>query len=256
LREGYVKNIPGAPLCSCIEDIPVVTNAACRKVNVANEKYTLTYNGNSIDVMIQDNTEVTYVDCGQDFKSYHYEANLENAAAALDEHIVESCSTAQEELLNEHFLVSGTTDQFDVPSAMLWKQVTGKGTSYYPAKVQNLLNLTIQDQEFREYFDQSPNKIIHRQCPMCQESHQRIFYRRLTEVPGPEELNFMDLFLNNWFSMNNTLHVDFELYSNYEDALAQQNEWAYWNYNERCTLRSRFAGGVHSSCSAVAIRSQ
>jgi hypothetical protein len=241
LREGYVKNIPGAPLCSCIEDMPVVTNAACRKVNVANEKYALTYNGNSIDV-IQDNVEVTYDDCGQDFKSYHYEADLEDAAAALDEHIVESCSTAQEEFLNERFLVSGTTDQFDVPSATLWKQVAGKGTSYYPVKVQNLLNLTIRDQEFREYFDQSPNKIIHRHCPMCLESHQHIFYRRLTEVPGPEDLNFIDLFLNSWVSTNNTLHVDFELYSTYEDALAQQNEWEYCNYNRKQTGFPRDCG--------------
>jgi hypothetical protein len=50
-------------------------------------------------------------------------------------------------------------------------------------------------------------------------------------VPGPEDLNFIDLFLNNWFSKNNTLHVDFELYSTYEDALKQENEWAYCNYD-------------------------
>ena len=168
---NILPSVPGAPLFSCIEDTPVVTNAACGKVNVANDKYTLKYNGNTIDI-IQDSIEVTHDDCGQDFKSsYHYEADLADAAAALDKHIVESCSTAQEEFLNEHSIVSGTTDQFDVPSATPWKQVAGKGTSNnYPAKVQNLLNLTIRDEEFREYFDQSPSKIIHRYCAMCQES--------------------------------------------------------------------------------------
>ena len=209
--------------------MPVVTNAACRKVKVANERYTLTYSGDSIEV-IQDNVDVTYDDCGQDFKSYHYGDDMEDAATALDKQIVEACDTTQEAFLNDHFLVSGTTDQFDIPSATQWKQVAGRGLSYYPAKTRNL---TIRDEEFREYFDKSPNKIIHRHCPMCQESHQRIFYRRLTGVPGPENLNFIDLFLNNWFSTKNTIHVDFELYSTYEDALLQENEWAYCNYDHK-----------------------
>jgi hypothetical protein len=76
LRDGYVKNIPGAPLCSCLENMPVVTNAACRDVDVSNERYTLTYNGNGIKV-VQDSVKVTFSDCGgQDFLSYHTAANL------------------------------------------------------------------------------------------------------------------------------------------------------------------------------------
>jgi hypothetical protein len=76
----------------------------------------------------------------------------------------------------------GEACSFDNPSATQWKQVAGKGPSYYPAKT---------DQEFSEYFDQSPNKIIQRKCLTCRESHQRIFYHCLTEVPGPENLMLM-----------------------------------------------------------------
>lgn len=32
MGKGYVKNIPGAPMCGCIEQMPIITNAACTKV--------------------------------------------------------------------------------------------------------------------------------------------------------------------------------------------------------------------------------
>mmetsp|Transcript_18236 Transcript_18236/g.30254 ORF Transcript_18236/g.30254 Transcript_18236/m.30254 type:complete len:559 (+) Transcript_18236:54-1730(+) len=227
LEKGYVKNIPGAPMCSCIEDMPTVTNAACRKVEVVNEKYSLKYHGSQITIE-QENAEVTYSDCGENFKEYHYETAMEDKATEIDKHFVESCDDMQTEFLNDIFLIPGTTTQFDVPLTTEWVQVAGKGTSYYPTKTHNV---TIRDEEFREHFEASPNGIVYRHCPLCRESHQDIYYRRLTDVPSSEDFNFINLFMNNWISANNTIHVDFDLFSTYEDAIALQNKWTHCNYD-------------------------
>mmetsp|Transcript_26481 Transcript_26481/g.30284 ORF Transcript_26481/g.30284 Transcript_26481/m.30284 type:complete len:232 (+) Transcript_26481:718-1413(+) len=43
LRErGYVRNVPGAPMCGCVEQMPTVTRSDCTEVAVT-ESYTLTY---------------------------------------------------------------------------------------------------------------------------------------------------------------------------------------------------------------------
>lgn len=61
-EKNYVKNIPGAPLCGCVEQMPVVDNAACVK---AKEGYELNLSNGSISVAI------SWEDCGTDLYSYY-----------------------------------------------------------------------------------------------------------------------------------------------------------------------------------------
>ena len=228
MRKGYVKNIPGAPLCSCIENMPIVTNAACRKLDVTNERYTLKYDGTKIAI-VQDSVNVAFSDCGQDFKPYHYGTASKDATAEVDKRIVDSCPASKEKFLNDRFLVPGSSTKFDLPPASKWTQVAGRGISYYPTKI---LDLKVRDRDFRDLFIKSPNKIVYRHCQLCLESHRHIFYRRLTPLPDASTFNFLDLFMNNWFSKNNTLNVDFKLYSTYDDAVADRNAWSYCNYDD------------------------
>merc|ERR1712179_518721 len=70
----------------------------------------------------------------------------------------------------------------------------------------------VTDAEFRAMLS-SPPFLIRRICDSCKESHKDIYYKRLTELPPATELNFLDLFMNNWRSApKNQLNVDFELY--------------------------------------------
>ena len=97
------------------------------------------------------------------------------------------------------------------------------------------------DTNFRSLIDAGCNTengaqrscIIRRTCgDSCVDSHKDIYYKRLTELPKENEVNFLDLFLNNWFSTPvNNLGVDFELFSSHEDALANENKWIFCNYN-------------------------
>jgi len=53
--KGYVKNIPGAPMCGCTEQMPIIDNAACTKVK---EGYTIDTNTGEIKV------DLSWEDCG------------------------------------------------------------------------------------------------------------------------------------------------------------------------------------------------
>jgi len=55
-------------------------------------------------------------------------------------------------------------------------------------------------------------------------------YMRVSAVPVG--FNAYDLFTYTWSSVDNTLHGDFEIYSNYADLLATQNEWQFCNYGD------------------------
>lgn len=41
-QRGYVRNVPGAPMCGCVEQMPTVTRSDCTEVEVT-ENFTLTY---------------------------------------------------------------------------------------------------------------------------------------------------------------------------------------------------------------------
>jgi len=60
--KNYVKNIPGAPMCGCVEQMPVVDNAACVKEK---EGYTIDESSGEVGVSIN------WEDCGTDLYSYY-----------------------------------------------------------------------------------------------------------------------------------------------------------------------------------------
>lgn len=75
---------------------------------------------------------------------------------------------------------------------------------------------------------------VRRVCPSCsQDSHKDIIYKRLTNKGG---IDFRDLFLSNWFSDpddgKNIRNLDFNLFSNFEDAQNDVNSWEFCNYND------------------------
>ena len=42
--------------------------------------------------------------------------------------------------------------------------------------------------------------------------------------------NLYDALKNNWISTNNSFHIDFDLYSDLNSALTDQNPWQYCNF--------------------------
>jgi len=88
-------------------------------------------------------------------------------------------------------------------------------------------------EEFNALFEKSPNQIIRRRCFECVFTHRDIYYRRF-DPNGvvPADLDILHILKNYWYDIpGNQFHIDFELYSTYEDALNNENAWQFCNFN-------------------------
>jgi len=216
--EGYAGNIPSAPMCACIEQMPVVTKPECVSVVADDESYELSFTPDAISVRLA--ASVTYGNCG-DFIDHYATMATDEEVTDLQNKIVEECDEPRREYLNDKFLVRGTPAEEYPVDTNTWDIVVGKGKYYFPAKGETFL---------RNGVASDPNKILYRYCLDCTGTHKHIFYKRLTDIPS--ELQFLDLFMDNWFDTHNVLGVDFNLYSTYEDAVADENPWTFCNYND------------------------
>lgn len=100
LQKGYVKNIPGAPMCGCLEQMPIIDNAACTKVN---EGYTI-HNDGTVTL------NLSWADCGETLAD-HY-ATIDRAQpekAFVTMHAGSGdCEAASDKFMNDRFYVKKT----------------------------------------------------------------------------------------------------------------------------------------------------
>ena len=61
-KRGYARNIPGAPMCGCVEQMPVVTRSDCTQVDVT-ETFTFEYNPSSGFSATASNVDVDFNSC-------------------------------------------------------------------------------------------------------------------------------------------------------------------------------------------------
>jgi len=245
VNKGYYKSIPGAPLCACIEQMPKVETAKCRTATGSNLEWIFTVDAD-FTVHATNEASITYGDCAAGDLAAEYKAKHENND--IDEYLVgeTGCQDSQTNFLNDRFYIPGATGGSARYSSITeddgWAFVAGEGTRFLPPDIDD----EAADVNFRGLVeagctnaDESDRLcIIRRFCDSCSsDDHVDIYYKRLTPIPpfGEEdgEIHFLDLFLNNWFNTpNNAMHVDFELYSTYEDAIGGENEWTFCNYND------------------------
>eukprot|EP01001_Neometanema_parovale_P005030 NODE_1771_length_1613_cov_307.518121_g1685_i0.p1 GENE.NODE_1771_length_1613_cov_307.518121_g1685_i0~~NODE_1771_length_1613_cov_307.518121_g1685_i0.p1 ORF type:complete len:480 (-),score=153.38 NODE_1771_length_1613_cov_307.518121_g1685_i0:174-1556(-) len=72
--------------------------------------------------------------------------------------------------------------------------------------------------------------VFRRDCPNCIETHKTIYYKRLTPIPAG--FSIFDNMFKTWSSVNNKLHVDFQLYSSEADMKANTNAWTCCNFDD------------------------
>ena len=227
----------------------MVEEAACRTATkVGDVTYTFTYRpatDNDAGYLSASNSvDVRYADCPEpdlkaQYKAHH--ADDADAAALIDAHLVGAggCAADVAEYLNdEQFLVQSAHDsKYLTPDPAEWSDlIVGEGIYFMPATTSQ----AEADGHFRGLVDggcreddgSSRYCIVRRVCATCYPSHRDIYYQRKTALPTTD-VHFLDLFMNNWVSAQNSLAAgDFELYSTYEDARAGANAWTYCNYND------------------------
>merc|ERR1711998_505031 len=76
-------------------------------------------------------------------------------------------------------------------------------------------------------------QLIKRECPGCDSDYKVMYYKRISPVGS---LDLYDTLTENWFDSskavgNNDHHTDFEIYSSFEDAVADKNPWQFCNFN-------------------------
>lgn len=250
VNKGYFKSVPGAPLCACIEQMPVVEQAKCRTATGTSLEWVFKLRNTddgSLVLHATNEASITYADCAnpdlkEQVKATHDGTDI---ATLIDDYLVgvDGCAEANVEFLNDRFYVPGNTGGTKPYSAITedygWKIVVGEGVRFNPPDIDRVA----ADAEFRSLInagctDADENErpcLIRRFCDSCAESHRDIYYKRLTDLASAGSHDFLDLFLNNWFNgvdIANTFNVDFELYSSYADAMAGTNRWTFCNFND------------------------
>ena len=118
-QRGYVREVPGAPMCGCIDQMPVVTRADCTEMNI-NESYQVTLKDNGRMFAEITGTTIEFNACrdadgnagGNDLENYLRYLNNEGIytidEATIRKYLVGSteCPAAIETFLNSKGLTS------------------------------------------------------------------------------------------------------------------------------------------------------
>jgi len=230
-QRGYVKNVPGAPMCGCVEQMPVVSRADCTQIDVE-QKFMFTF-----DETFSANVEQIYIDFNacqgidrignndnNDLWAYMNRLVLDGRVSRekigyLSENLVgdspDRCNDATEKFMATKNQENAHVIGYKAAETM-WDQVAGKGgmlSSPYAKGASNVL------------LDKSPNDILRRICADCYVTHQDIYVRRTTPY---QDLDFLEFLKSDYSSTNKTGYTwdtDFKLYSTYDDAVYDNNAW-------------------------------
>jgi len=248
INKGYLEGVPGSPMCGCVEHMPVVEEAACRTATKTSDiTYSFSYSAEEGYVSASNTVGIKYANCDVvDLKS-QYVANQGGDAekvALIDEHLVGSggCAEEVDNYLNEeHFVQAGVSTRYYTPDTDRWSDlVVGEGINFLPPD----LDPAVADSKFRDLINAGCSDsdgqggkiprhcIIRRVCASCSsEPHRDIYYKRKNELPTPDDVNFLNMFTDNWVRYENDMEAgDFELYSTYQDALDGTDGWTHCDY--------------------------
>jgi len=129
-QRGYVRSVPGAPMCGCVEQMPVVTRADCTEIEIASETVQFSFDDN-VGELIADVTDldINFNACqgannnNNDLKSYverlYDEGKIaEDKKTAVDEVVVGEtyCREAIDKFLDEENLVAKPACRYGYPS--------------------------------------------------------------------------------------------------------------------------------------------
>jgi len=247
-ERGYVENIPGAPMCACTEQMPIVERADCTQIR-AEEAFKITYNGDDgfsaelteIDIEFQscqgfdrrgraDNNDLwSYMN-----RLYHEGKVSANKLAYLSQMLVgedpDNCDIATDRFMKEKGYVTG------YEHSSLWEPVASKG---------NFDILYVGDFAFNALMNESPNKIVRRVCADCYEAHQDIYYKRMDAELTLEKLDQLDILHNianeRSSKAGHEWNKDFQIFSTYSDAVKGENPWV-------CPYNYRYDRGFPGYC--------
>jgi len=244
-QRGYVKNVPGMPMCACMDQMPVTTRSDCTQVDLTED------------------WEMAYVDPGDNGGAGYFEGRMTKVEVEFN-----ACQGrngrnndlwAYAARLYDEGRMTGAqfgkvgrvlTDDNDCRHNTEYeKQKKGLVTGHVHdplvyTKVAGRDNLKDGEPHGREAFNKAffeqtltEKPIMLRICPDCIRTHRKVYYRRLTPAPadGLDILHNILFYRSNNPKTGNAWNVDFTLHSTYQDAETGANPWQCPgnNFNDR-----------------------
>jgi len=215
-------------MCACAEQMPTATRSDCTQIDV-DEVYKIKFSESTGEYSaVLTDIEIDFNGCkgknnrNNDLAAYVRRLVDEGKITAdqryaLSEHLVENnnCPMAMKyHFESNHNITTGYAvgDQ--------WELIAGKDAFDFHNMGNGLFNTL---------YEEAPHKIFYRICASCVESHQHIYYKRLTDIPDGYDL--FNTLKNKWSQTNNVKGTDFNLYSTFQDAIDNTNEWQFCNYH-------------------------
>jgi hypothetical protein len=229
-QRGYVENIPGAPMCGCVEQMPTVTRSDCTQVDLT-ESIRITFNsrlntftGKLTDVHVDFNACRGINNRNNDLWAYmarlYYQGDIDPGQFGEAGRIITNtdyCDEAQRYELNQRGYTPGFDHDVDQWTLVAGREAMALHNGYGMEAFNQAMaaGASSEDGHFG---------IIRRICQDCAPSHQSIYYRRLTSIPSENNL-ISNLLYSSRKDPGNIWNVDFTLHSTYDDAVAGDNPW-------------------------------
>jgi len=238
-QRGYVENIPGMPMCGCMDQMPMATRSDCTQVDVE-EDWEARHDGTSLVAKLT-KVEIDFNACrGRNNKNNDLWAMV---ARLYDQGRVtarqfgavgrvltndQDCYHAVELAKAEKGYVTGYSHDKERWTLVAGRDEMKRGEPYGKKAFRKALfeqSLTAPSDPSAAAFADGETPIIMRICPGCRDTHKKVFYRRLTPLAKDTDLLRSILYDRNDAGGDNKWTEDFTLHSSYDDAVAGANAW-------------------------------
>merc|ERR1719297_128015 len=206
-ENGYTRSVPHAPMCACVDQMPVVSNADCRDISSASKAwYFISHLHSDFSKIVYDGLRLDFNDCDGNDLATHYEAIH---SRTISNPVKDGCSRVEKDFIKE----KGYTKQ-NIP--VEWVLVAGKGAYGDTSLSEQIFDgdtrhSSMTREEFEELWDRS-EKILLRQCRDCSPLHKAIYYKRYDENGLPPNVDILYDVKEHWQEYeNNKWHEDFQL---------------------------------------------
>jgi len=222
---GYTRSVPHAPMCSCVEQMPVVSRSDCMDATVT-DNWSFTPDADSgLLTLYQSSVDLVYNDCNGDDLATHY-SNVHGNS--ISDRLVGDCEAP---------VASFAATGFSKEDPVNWVKVAGKGAYAEhdnPTHTDNDVHHSSMSREDFEELWKKSNKILLRRCKFCTMTHRYIYYKRYdTNGDLPANVDLLNVVKKYWYQFENNYHQqDWNLFSTYEDAINDINPWEWINGND------------------------
>lgn len=231
-QRGYVKNIPGMPMCGCIDQMPMVTRSDCTQVDLT-EEWDVDFDDNAFIAKLT-KVEIAFNACqgrnnrNNDLWAYtarlYDEGRITNRQFGQVGRVITDSSECHHETERAK-QQKGFRTGF-VHDKSTWTKVAGRDDMYTQPPMGSEAFTTSLSQSLTSNSGAGVGAIVMRICATCTKTHKKIYYRRLTSPPqGFDVLQNILVYSSSVVPTGNEWGVDFSLHSTYEEATSGLNPW-------------------------------